>query len=157
PSVRDLAHLQGPVIVTSRSGPVTLNVNDQAGSLRRNYSLAAASLAWAGPAPIQFDHLGSLTLNATAFNDTVTVQSLPGNTVLLNGGAGSNTLVGPDTSNTWSLAQPAGHEGTLNGSLVFDSFAQLTGGQGLDRFVVPDGAYIPEALSGGDGQHGGSN
>jgi hypothetical protein len=157
PTVRDLAHIQGPVIVTSRSGPVTLNVNDQAGSVKRNYTLATASLSWAGPAPIQFDHLGSLALNATTFNDTVTVQSLPGNTVLVNGGAGSNTLVGPDASNTWLLAQPASHEGTLNGTLVFDSFAQLTGGQGLDRFVVPDGAYIPEALSGGDGLHGGSN
>src|SRR5262249_51825108 len=121
------------------------------------YPLGAASLAWGGPAPILFDHLGSLTLNTTRFNDTVTVQALPPNPVQLDGGGGSNTLIGPDTANKWLLAQPSGHEGTLNGSLVFDSFGQLTGGQGLDRFVVPDGASIPEFLSGGDGLHGGSN
>src|SRR5262249_58461994 len=91
-------------------------------------------------------------------NDTLTVQSLPGNPVMLNGGGGTNnTLVGPDTANTWLLAQPSGHEGTLNGAAVFDSFGSLIGGQGIDRFVVPDGANIPESLSGGDGLHGGTN
>src|SRR5262249_30667627 len=100
----------------------------------------------------------SLTLNATASNDTVTVQSLPSNSVTLHGGGGANnTLIGPDTDNTWSLAQPGGEEGTLNITLVFDSFGSLTGGQSQDRFVVPDGAYIPEFLSGGDGATGGRN
>ena len=33
---------------------------------------------------------------------------------------------------------------------MFNSFASVTGGQAKDRFVVPDGAYIPEFLSGGD-------
>src|SRR5262249_33603391 len=131
--------------------------NDQAGRVARTYTLGAASLAWGGPAPIQFDHLGSLALNATAFNDTVTVQGLPPNAVTLNGGGGSNTLVRPGISNTRLLAQPGGHEGTLDSTVVFDSFAQLTGGQGADHFVVPDGADIPESLSGGDGAQGGGN
>jgi Ca2+-binding RTX toxin-like protein len=157
PTARDLARIQGPVSVTSGSGPVTLTVNDQAGRVGRNYTLASAGLSWGGPSPLIYDHLGALTLNATGFNDTVTAQSLPANAVTLNGGGGSNTLVGPDSSNTWSLAQPSNHEGTLDSTLAFDNFAQLTGGQGLDRFVVPDGAYFPEILSGGDGLHGGSN
>ena len=55
------------------------------------------------------------------------------------------------------LAPPGGAEGTLNNSLVFNSFASVTGGQAKDRFVVPDGASIPEFLSGGDGATGGNN
>src|SRR5262249_4338525 len=85
-------------------------------------------------------------------------QSLPGRPVLVNGGGGpNNALTGPDAANTWLLAQPSGHEGTLDSSFLFDSFASLIGGQNQDRFVVPDGATMPEFLSGGDGLHGGSN
>jgi hypothetical protein len=76
---------------------------------------------------------------------------------MFNGGGGTNnTLTGTGTANTWLLAQPGGHEGTLNTSPVFDSFGQLTGDDAVDRFVVPDGASHPESLSGGhDGLHGG--
>jgi hypothetical protein len=47
-------------------------------------------------------------LDATAFDDTATVQSLPAFPVTLDGGKGNNTLVGPDIDNTWQLAQPSG-------------------------------------------------
>jgi hypothetical protein len=153
-----LGTIQGTVAVTGQGvGVGTLTLNDQAGSAARSYTLTANGLTWGGPAGIKYASLKSLALNATAFDDTVTCQSLPGFSVSLNGGGGNNTLVGPDTSNTWMLEVPSNAEGTLNSLAVFNSFGQLTGGQSLDRFVVPDGAYIPEILSGGDGLQGGSN
>jgi hypothetical protein len=157
PSARDLGTIQGNLDITGEEG-TALNLHDEAARAGRSYALSSKSFTWGSSGAISFDLPGSMTLNGTAFNDTVIVQSLPGNSVALHGGGGANnTLIGPDTANTWMLAQPSGEEGTLNDSLVFDSFGSLIGGQSLDRFVVPDGAYIPEFLSGGDGLHGGSN
>jgi hypothetical protein len=162
PTAMNLNNIQGMVAVAGQcvAGQCfgTVNVDDRAGPVGRSYTLSSASLTWGSSASVGFRDIRSLILNATAFNDSVSVQSLPGNSVTLHGGGGTNnTLTGPDTVNTWSLAQPAGEEGTLNTNLVFDSFGSVIGGQSIDRFVVPDGAYIPEFLSGGDGLHGGRN
>jgi hypothetical protein len=156
PTGQNLDSIQGNLNVTGE-GVGTLVLNDQAATAGRKYTLTSTSLGWGGPGSVAFSNLGALALDATAFDDTATVQSLPAFPVILNGGPGNNTLVGPDTDNTWLLAQSSGTEGTLNNSLVFNSFASVTGGQAKDRFVVPDGAYIPEFLSGGDGATGGSN
>jgi hypothetical protein len=156
PTAQSLSTIQGSLTVAGQ-GVGTLVLNDQGGTAGRNYTLTSTNLGWGGPASIAFGELGALTLDATTFNDTVLVQSLPAFPVTLDGGKGNNTLVGPDTDNTWMLAPPSGAEGTLNNSLVFNSFASVSGGQAKDRFVVPDGAYIPEFLSGGDGASGGSN
>jgi hypothetical protein len=163
PTAQNVDTIQGAVSVHVPSAGLgqtsgTLFVNDQATTAGRSYTLAANTLTWGSPAVVSFYQVGSVILNGTAYNDTVTVQSVPANPVTLHGGGGSNnTLIGPNTSNTWLLAQPNGAEGTLDTSIVFDSFGSLIGGQSLDRFVVPDGAYIPEFLSGGDGLHGGAN
>jgi hypothetical protein len=162
PTAMKLDNIQGILTVAGQcvAGQCfgTITVDDQAGPVGRSYILTSTSLAWGSSASVGFSDIASLILNGTAFNDTVTVQSLPPNSVTLHGGAGANnTLIGPDISNTWSLAQPSGEDGTLDTTLVFDSFGSVIGGQSLDRFVVPDGAYIPEFFSGGDGLHGGSN
>jgi hypothetical protein len=157
PTARNLNAIRGNLTVGGL-GIGTLNIDDQAASAGRSYTFTSTSLAWGGPAAISFSNLGLVVLNGTAFNDTVTFQSLPGSPVMVNGGGGANnTLIGPDTTNTWLLAQPSGHEGTLNTVVEFDSFGSLIGGQGRDSFVVPDGVSIPEFLSGGDGLHGGAN
>jgi parallel beta-helix repeat protein len=135
----------------------TLVLDDQASTVARNYVLSSDGLAGGNSAQVGFSDLAKVSLHGTAFSDTVTVQSLPAAGVMLDGGGGSNTLIGPDVSNTWLLAQPNGVEGTLHNSLLFNSFSALIGGQGADRFVVPDGAFIPEFISGGDGANGGGS
>jgi hypothetical protein len=154
PTAQDLDTLQGSLTING-SGFDNVNIDDQAHPAARNYTLTSNGLTWGGPAGITFSNLASLVLNATAFDDTVTLQSLPPNSVTLHGDGGSNTLIGPNTTNTWMLAQPSGSEGTLNTSVVFDSFGSLIGGSAPDRFVVPNGQYIAEILSGGDGAQGG--
>jgi hypothetical protein len=157
PSAHDLATIRGNLDITGEEG-ATLNLDDQAGGAGRNYVLTSNRFTWGSPAAVNFDLAGSLSVTGSPFNNTFAVQGLPGNSVTLHGGGGAkNTLIGPDTANTWMLAQPSGAEGMLNDTLVFDSFGSLIGGQSLDRFVVPDGASIPEFLSGGDGATGGSN
>jgi hypothetical protein len=162
PTAQNLDTIQGNVTVNGQcvDGQCfgTVNLEDQLAPAGRSYTLTSASLAWRGTASVGYTNIASLILNGTAFDDTVTVQSLPANSVTLHGSGGSNnTLIGPDGNNIWQLAQPSGEEGTLDTTLVFDSFGSLIGGQQLDRFVVPDGAYIPEFLSGVGGATGGNH
>jgi hypothetical protein len=162
PTAQNLDTIQGKVTVTGQcvAGQCfgTVNLEDQQAAAGRSYTLTVSNLAWGGASSVDFSNIAALILNGTAFNDTVKVRSLPANSVTLHGGGGSNnTLIGTDGDNTWLLAQPTGEEGTLDNTLVFDSFGSLIGGKKRDRFVVPDGAYIPEFLSGGDGAIGGDN
>ena len=67
----------------------------------------------------------------------VTVDGLPyiGNGIgawSFNGEGGSNTLIGPNTSNTWHFQDP--DVGLLNDRLGFTGFKTLTGGTGGDYF-----------------------
>jgi hypothetical protein len=150
PTAGNLDTLGGSVTVAS-AGFGTVNLDDQAGTAGRNYALTSTSLSWGSPAVVTFGKLGSLVLNATAFNETVSVQSLPANAVALEGGKGSNTLVGPDTPNTWSIDEGGGAEGILNNSLVFDAFSNLTGGSSNDSFNVGPAALTQPLALDGDG------
>src|SRR5207247_1378369 len=81
-----------------------------------------------------------------AGNDTFTLN--PGAAATIDGGNGTNTLHGPDQSNTWNLTGNAA--GTLNGN-SFSNVANLTGGTGNDAFVMQNGASGFGTISGGVG------
>jgi hypothetical protein len=84
---------------------------------------------------------GTTTVNI--LNSTPTVP------VTLIGEAGNNTLVAPDTPNTWSIT--GSNAGTLNGTIAFSGFQNLTGGSAADTFLFSNGAGVSGTINGGGG------
>lgn len=66
----------------------------------------------------------------------------------IDGGGGSDTLLGPNTANTWSVT--GSNAGTLNGTLNFTAIANLTGGNAADEFAVFPNGSLSGTLDGGD-------
>jgi Ca2+-binding RTX toxin-like protein len=64
------------------------------------------------------------------------------------GGAGSDTLIGPDSANTWNLT--AANFGTVAG-VAFFWVENLTGGATADRFVLATGVGVSGIITGGRG------
>jgi hypothetical protein len=60
----------------------------------------------------------------------------------------TSTLVGANTTNTWSIS--ATNQGTV-GSISFSGFANLTGGTGNDTFKLANGAGVTGTIDGGAG------
>jgi hypothetical protein len=92
----------------------------------------------------------SIFVNTVDGNNTVHVASaFAGVPVTLDGGTGTNTLVGPDTVNTWQLT--GANQGSLNGNVTFRNFANLAGGALGDTFAVTTGGRLDGTLDGGGG------
>ncbi len=68
----------------------------------------------------------------------------------ITGGAGKDTIVGPNSSNTWDIG--ASGIVTLAGT-NFTGFENLTGGTQDDTFQFADGASIPGKIDGGLGSN----
>jgi CSLREA domain-containing protein len=66
---------------------------------------------------------------------------------VIGSGAATNTLVGGNTTNVWDLTGT--NAGTLNGTLAFSGFQNLTGGSVNDRFAFLPGGSISGNLQGG--------
>jgi Ca2+-binding RTX toxin-like protein len=73
-------------------------------------------------------------------DDTFTVDDsngspVPSGGITFDGGAGSDRLVGPNVTNTWSLSTADGGKlFTTGGTVFFSSVENLTGGSGTDAF-----------------------
>jgi hypothetical protein len=79
-----------------------------------------------------------------------TFQFTGGNLARLDGGTGSNTLIGPDQDNLWRII--AKNSGRLN-AMAFANVGNLTGGSGDDDFILSAGMGIGGKLDGGGGLH----
>jgi hypothetical protein len=80
-------------------------------------------------------------------NDTVTVSST-GLPVSIDGGSGTNTMIGPNQTNTWAVTGT--NTGTLDGA-GFANMQNLTGGTGNDTFAFQGSGRITGSVSGGGG------
>src|SRR5262249_25024512 len=72
-------------------------------------------------------------------NDTLTIDAsngspVPSGGISYDGGTGTNPLVGPDATNTWTVT--AGNAGNLNSTTTFSNVQNLTGGSSADSFVL---------------------
>jgi predicted outer membrane repeat protein len=83
---------------------------------------------------ITLAHLGWARVSLGKGDNSFAVQAVSPETIVdVVGGAGSNTLVGPDTANTWVLTGTGA--GWLDNSVMFGSFRNLQGGAGDDVFA----------------------
>jgi Ca2+-binding RTX toxin-like protein len=93
--------------------------------------------------------LGAVTLNASSGNDRFDVQALwPSPTRLaIQGGTGTNTLVGPNTTNTWVVS--GSNSGTLDQTVSFSAVQDLVGGTGVDVFQLAPAGKVASINGGG--------
>ena len=111
--------------------------------------------AWFDPATSGFQGtpLNSIKLNGITGNDTITIDysngnPIPGGGLTIDGGAGSNTLIGTGQPNTWNIT--GANSGTLNG-VAFSNIQNLTGGTSGDAFHFSTGGSVSGNIDGGAG------
>jgi hypothetical protein len=101
--------------------------------------------------------LKTLQLNAGAGNDSFTVRTLPpsSTTAILDGGAGTNTLQGPNQNINWQIT--AANAGSLDSNIVFGNMQNLIGGTANDTFAIRKspffrfGGSLSGSINGGGG------
>ncbi|HEX7965934.1 MAG TPA: filamentous hemagglutinin N-terminal domain-containing protein, partial [Gammaproteobacteria bacterium] len=152
----DLANTVGTVTATSTGGVINLastgNLTFGAVSATGNVTLASnASITTTSTVTSG----ATATINVDANNNSVESLTLggvvSGTTISMNGGTDLNdTLVAPNTVNTWNIT--SGNAGTLNGE-GFTKFVNLTGGSAVDTFNISAGAFVQGAtgIDGGGG------
>lgn len=83
-----------------------------------------------------------------AAEDTFLVLD-PSAAVVIDGGAGSDTLAAADVGNEWTISGV--DAGTLNNGQSFAGIENVTGGAGQDTFVFASGGELTGTVSGGEG------
>jgi len=132
-----------------------LNVNDQGTVGAQTYVVTASTVARLGGGPIITYAMVEVMVNGGQGGNVFEVASTGAATpVTVAGGAGTNTLVGPDAANNWHVS--GANAGTLNGTLVsglltFTQIQNLSGGSDTDLFTFVDGQGITGNLDGGGG------
>jgi hypothetical protein len=103
------------------------------------------------PAEIRFiqDFLTALTIKGGSGSDTLNIAQSPQyyfgpTSVTYNGGGGINTLLGPNSANTWKITGP--NVGTA-GNVAFAAVQKFVGGQGVDVFQFTSGAKCPRSTA----------
>ena len=95
-----------------------------------------------------FSFAGVENLTGGTANDTFTFSPGAGVGGVINGGAGTDTVAGPDDANAWAVTNF--NAGTLNGT-VFNGVENLTGGTGADTFAFAAGRSVAGVVDGGNG------
>jgi hypothetical protein len=158
-SVGGATGVQGIRAQLSVSNPLrrtALIINDAGDpSPRTDVQLDSASLTGLSPAPITWvpNDLSSLTISGNNLGNTFTiVGTAAGTRTTLNGGSGTNTLIGPNAPSVWLIN--ATNAGTLEPSgISFTGFQNLNGGAFADAFVFEDGVGVDGNIDGGGGSN----
>jgi hypothetical protein len=109
-----------------------------------SWSVTGSSSGTVGSSP--FSSFANLT--GGTGNDTFTIGTTGGVTGLIDGGAGTNTLVGSSQTTTWTIS---GSNSGMMGSISFADMANLKGGTGSDTFAFQGGGSVSGTVNGGGG------
>src|SRR5262249_44696141 len=98
--------------------------------------------------------LTSINAQLGGGNDTLQIDSSNGNPIpsggmTYDGGAGTDTLFGPNSANSWVVT--AANGGTLNSSNSFTSVENLVGGTGDDAVAFGSSGSLDGAIDGSAG------
>jgi hypothetical protein len=151
-----LATINGAVDVYG-AGATYLYVEDIYDTTTRTATLTGNALTGLSPAPIEWTAsssptgggVTSLVLYGSAANNAYDVVGIPNfyyGTAIL-GGSGTNTLIGPNTTNTWTIT--GADAGNLDGKVGFTNIANLVGGTGVDTFAFTAAASQVANINGG--------
>ena len=128
-------------------GTGALTIDDSAESDPAVYTITASTVQVNGAAAISYAGFQSLAINGGAGDDTFNITAGLAIPLFVNGGGGSNTLVGPNIPNTWNIN--AANGGTLDGKAIFLAVQNLIGGGATDVFQFQTGGSLAGTLDGG--------
>lgn len=149
PTSKSLANIAGPLNLFGNGGTDSIVLHDELNMGPATYAIHSASVARSGAATIGYGTDESLRIAAGVGNDTAHVIGTSANTpIVLQGGGGVDTLVGPDATNTWNL-WGAGTGSVAN--VTFSAFENLTGGSVNDTFRFTSFAAVTGTINGGAG------
>ena len=142
--------------VTGVGGTVSNLVDVIGGSATNTLTGANATNTWSISGAnsgsvngIGFSNFGSVA--GGSGSDTFDIGNGGSLTGTLAGGAGTNTLVGPDVPSTFAITGT--NAGSLNASVIpaFTQMQNLTGGSSPNRFVFRAGTHVTGSVDGGPG------
>jgi hypothetical protein len=148
------------------AGDIYLLVEDFSTTSPRTATLTGNSLTGLSNGAIEWTPTSSPTGGVTsleiysssyAANSTFNVTSIPSlyyGTALV-GNSGTNTLIGPNTTNTWNIT--GANAGTLDTTLGFTGIQNLVGGTGVDTFKFTAAASQVANIDGGGAPAGQGN
>lgn len=149
--VNTLDGVNAPVLFIGQGGKDTLNINDKSTSAGQQFTFNGDTIQRSGSGLIKFDgSLERMNVSAGGFADKFLVQTMPMTAiaVTLVGGAGIDTLTGPDIASTFEISSNGA--GTLNGNMSFHQVESFQGGAAADLFRLDNGAKV-SAINGGGG------
>lgn len=152
-----LDDITGTLIVAGGGGVADqLILSDQGTAAGQNYTLTSTTNTSSVQRPgkvIAYAGVEEVTLNAGDLGDTfslvasVTAGLTP---VTIYGGAGTDILMGPDTTNRWDIT--ALNQGDINDMFSFEQIESLVGGAQADTFKFgSNGVGVAGTISGGAG------
>jgi hypothetical protein len=157
--VNNTSNLYGGTYLYTGSGTNTVNDIKTTGALQiggsgtdtlvgpnvnSTWSLTGANSGSVGN--VSFTGIANLT--GGTGNDAFDFSGGGSLTGAVKGGGGTNTLIGPNTTNTWSITTSNG--GNLNG-MPFSTIQNLRGGTGADTFKFSNGKGVTGTINGGAG------
>ena len=133
------------VIGSATATPQTLT----GANLTATWTIGGSDTYASGGHTLTFSNFQDLTGGTGADDFVVTAGATFGGAI--DGGAGVNTLTGPDQNATWNVT--GADSGNIAGGVVasFKNIQNLTGGSGNDDFVIAEGGSVTGVIDGGPG------
>jgi hypothetical protein len=147
-----LGRIEGPIIVTNLLGHDALVIDDSGDNTGRSATITASSVTGLSPAAINYaaGPVSSVTVYGGGKSNTSSTfrvkSTSPATPVSIFAGAGTNTLVGPNTASIWNFALfGAGSVGNVG----FSRIQNVKGGTALNIFKFSPGSALAGTLAGG--------
>jgi hypothetical protein len=159
-----LHNIRGPVTIMNTSPSTVLTLDDSADAVATTATLNTVNVSGSvydqvlgvAPAAIQYRAGGTagVMILTGAGGATFSAQAAGAPTTLTGSASATNTLIGPNATATWRITGV--NAGTLSSwafatPLYFSNFQTLTGGNGVDSFILADGQGVTGVINGGGG------
>jgi hypothetical protein len=135
-------HVTGSVNIFGEAGTNTVTINGTANA--DAFVIDPADVVFNGTT-FNGNSIRVWQVNGLGGDDTFTVH--PGSAATINGGTGNNTLIGPNSTNIWSITGT--NAGTLDSKVRFTNMQNLVGGTGLDTFKFSLNGKVTSISGGG--------